>query len=117
VLNGCQKIQPTCPGPSLSSEKIDKMSNRSPSHAHSTSLNNTLETSPTLQTSQPSLCGASMANFAMDPTPFVPPAMFLEDGGPHCRARTMVYISSVLAKTHEEYTIAITESGGGGGGG
>jgi hypothetical protein len=24
-----------------------------------------------------------MANFAVNPTPFIPPAMFIEDGGPH----------------------------------
>jgi hypothetical protein len=39
-----------------------------------------------------------MANFAVNPTPFIPPAMFIEDGGPLRRARKEVYIWGVSPK-------------------
>jgi hypothetical protein len=48
-----------------------------------------------------------MANFAIDPTPFTPPNLFLEDGGPHRRARQVVYISRGVSKMHEDCAIAV----------
>jgi hypothetical protein len=51
----------------------------------------------------------AMANFTIDPQPFVLPALFLEDGGSHRHARRTVYIGGGLAKTHEDCVIAICE--------
>jgi hypothetical protein len=48
-----------------------------------------------------------MANFAVDPIPYTPPSVFLEDGGPHCRARRVVYINGKVPKTHEDCVIAV----------
>jgi hypothetical protein len=50
-----------------------------------------------------------MANFVINPQPFVPLAMFIEDGGRHRRARKMVYISGGPAKSHENCAIAISQ--------
>jgi hypothetical protein len=50
-----------------------------------------------------------MANFAINPEPFIPPAMVLEDGGPHRRAWTMGYLRGGDNKTHESYAITIAQ--------
>jgi hypothetical protein len=47
-----------------------------------------------------------MANFAVDPNPYTP-SVFLEDGGPHRRARRVVYITGRALKTHEDCVIAV----------
>jgi hypothetical protein len=48
-----------------------------------------------------------MANCAVHPEPFTPPAMVLEDGGPLRRARCVVYIRGGFPKTLEDCVIAI----------
>jgi hypothetical protein len=35
----------------------------------------------------------SMVNFTMDPLPYTPPSLFLEDGGPHSHNRRWVFVS------------------------
>jgi hypothetical protein len=67
-------------------------------------VNSSTSVSPPLPNFQ-----TTMENFAINPQPFVPPAMFIEDGGPHHRARKMVYISGGPAKSHEDYVIAISQ--------
>ncbi|GJN28066.1 hypothetical protein PR202_gb16147 [Eleusine coracana subsp. coracana] len=52
---------------------------------------------------------AATANFAINPSRFVPTGMFLEDGGPLWEPRTTANISGGVQKTHEEYAIAIIE--------
>jgi hypothetical protein len=67
---------------------------------------------PSSPSSPHSLSGAvvaPMANFAIDPEPYIPPAMRLEDRGPHHHARTTVYIRGGDYKTHESYAIAIAK--------
>jgi hypothetical protein len=49
----------------------------------------------------------AMANFVVDPKPFIPPAMVLEDGGPLRRAHREVYTRGGVAKTHEDCAIAV----------
>jgi hypothetical protein len=94
----------------LHTNVIDKTGNYLPSSSHFTlSQNTSMENAPPLKIPQLPTQQASMANFIMYPNPFIPLAMFLEDGGPHCHARTSVYISGGPAKTHEEFTITITE--------
>jgi hypothetical protein len=64
---------------------------------------------PSSPSSPHSLSGvvtAPMANFAIDLETYIPPAMGLEDRGPHHRARTTVYIRGGDNKTHESYAIA-----------
>jgi hypothetical protein len=48
-----------------------------------------------------------MANFAVDPIPYTPPSVFLEDVGPHRRARRVVYITGKVPKTHEDCVITV----------
>jgi hypothetical protein len=48
-----------------------------------------------------------MANFTVDPLPYTPPSLFLEDGGPHHHARRSVFISGSTAKQHEECAIVV----------
>jgi hypothetical protein len=48
-----------------------------------------------------------MVNFAIDLEPYIPPAMGLEDRGPHRCARMTVYIRGGDNKTHESYAIAV----------
>jgi hypothetical protein len=50
-----------------------------------------------------------MTNFAVDPLPFIPLSMTLEDGGPQRRARRTVFVSGSAPKMHEDCTIATTE--------
>jgi hypothetical protein len=90
-------------------EAIDKIANRSPSCTLFTPPHsNSLENAPASKSLQLPSQRASMANFVVDLNPFVPLSMFLEDGGPNHRVRTSVYFSGVPTKTHEEFTIAIT---------
>jgi hypothetical protein len=53
-----------------------------------------------------------MANFAIDPAPFIPPGMNVEDGGVHRRARRTVYIRGSILKAHEDHAIAVSQGGG-----
>jgi hypothetical protein len=68
--------------------------------------------------SQPSLplssldAPSSMANFAVNPSPFFPPAMILEDGGPHRRARKEVFIRGGPSRSHEDCAIAVLQGAG-----
>jgi hypothetical protein len=48
-----------------------------------------------------------MANFIIDPFPYTPLSMLLEDGGPHRRAQRHVFISGGSSKAHEDCTIAV----------
>jgi hypothetical protein len=50
---------------------------------------------------------SGMDNFAVDPNPYTPPSVFLEDGGPHRRARWVVYITGRAPNSHEDYVIAV----------
>ncbi|GJN22737.1 hypothetical protein PR202_gb10332 [Eleusine coracana subsp. coracana] len=50
-----------------------------------------------------------MANFAINPTRFIPAWMLLEDGGPLREARATVNISGGIQRRHEDCAIAITE--------
>jgi hypothetical protein len=52
---------------------------------------------------------STMVNFIVDPQPFVPLVLFIEDGDPHCRARKTVYISGGPAKTHEDCVIMVSK--------
>jgi hypothetical protein len=61
------------------------------------------------QGSEPLPPSEAMANFAVDPLPFTPPSMTLEDGGPQRCARRTVFISGSATKMHEDCTIATTE--------
>jgi hypothetical protein len=47
-----------------------------------------------------------MANYAVDPEPFIPPTMVLEEG-PLRRARREVYIRGGVAKFHEDCAITV----------
>jgi hypothetical protein len=55
---------------------------------------------------------ASMANFAIDPTPFIPLGIFPEDGVEHRHARRTMYIRGGIIKVHEDYAIAISHGDG-----
>ncbi|KQJ81904.1 hypothetical protein BRADI_5g03715v3 [Brachypodium distachyon] len=49
------------------------------------------------------------ANFDLDPAPYVPRGMAIEDGGPFCLQRTFVTLAGALARRHESYLIAMVE--------
>jgi hypothetical protein len=50
---------------------------------------------------------SGIVNFTVDSNPFTPLSTFLEDGGPHRRARRVVYITRRAPKTHEDCVIAV----------
>jgi hypothetical protein len=50
-----------------------------------------------------------MANFVVHPEPFIPPAMFVEDGGPQRRVRHEIYVRGGVPKTHEDYIITVVD--------
>ena len=50
-----------------------------------------------------------MANFALDPAPFVPPGFEIIDGGPRRLPRTFYSPAVAPDRQHEEYAIAIVE--------
>jgi hypothetical protein len=49
----------------------------------------------------------AMANFVVDPEPFVPPPMFLEDGGPLRRTEREVYVTGGVTKIDGDCAIAV----------
>jgi hypothetical protein len=81
-----------------------------PTHLDAPSpLSLNLDTAATSSVATALLDPALMANFAINPEPFIPPAMVLEDGGPHRRAWTMGYLRGGDNKTHESYAITIAQ--------
>jgi hypothetical protein len=65
--------------------------------------------SPSFTVSDPSISPSSeiMVNFVVNPEPFIPPAMVIEDGGPQRRVRREVFIRGGVSKAHEDCTIAV----------
>jgi hypothetical protein len=57
---------------------------------------------PSLNTIKP-----SMANFPVDPLPFIPPGIEIEDGGPHRVPRAVVHLFGNAVHAHEEYVLAV----------
>ncbi|PNT72187.1 hypothetical protein BRADI_2g40961v3 [Brachypodium distachyon] len=57
----------------------------------------------------PSLSFESMANFDLNPAPYVPRGMAIEDGGPFRLQRTFVTLAGAPACRHESYLIAMVE--------
>ncbi|TVU03252.1 hypothetical protein EJB05_51223, partial [Eragrostis curvula] len=70
----------------------------------------TSHSAPPTETEQPRapLPKTTMANFAINPSRFIPPDSPVEDGGLHRRGRRMIYVSGAPARKHEDYAIAIT---------
>jgi hypothetical protein len=48
-----------------------------------------------------------MANFPVDPLPFILPGIEIEDNGPHRVPRVVVHLSSNPVHAHEEYIFAV----------
>jgi hypothetical protein len=48
-----------------------------------------------------------MANFSIDPAPFIPPALQVEDGDPQRVARSFINLSGNVLHAHEKFVIAV----------
>ncbi|TVU33893.1 hypothetical protein EJB05_15707, partial [Eragrostis curvula] len=58
-----------------------------------------------------SLHSPTMANFPLNPMPFIAQELNLEDGGANRRSRGYIYLSGNAIRAHEEYVIAIDHEG------
>jgi hypothetical protein len=76
--------------------------NQAAAKDHSSPLQQTLPTQ-----GDPLNTAGKMVSFTIDPFPYIPPSMFLEDGGPHRQARHHVFISGGSCKDHEDCAIAV----------
>jgi hypothetical protein len=96
ATDGVKGVVPSTPSSPLASSLEGGKSSPAPK---------AISTTKSLEQIGESLIG--MANFVVDPNPYTPPSVFLEDGGPHRRARRVVYITGRAPKTHEDCVIAV----------
>jgi hypothetical protein len=94
--------------PCLPGNRAEEQGARSSRHNHN--CHSTI--SPSSHTRSPGTSfqrefNQAMANFPVDPLPFIPPGIEIDDGRPHRVSRAVVTLSSNVVHTHEEYVLAI----------
>jgi hypothetical protein len=94
--------------PCLPGNRAEEQGARSSRHNHN--CHSTI--SPSSHTRSPGTSfqrefNQAMANFPVDPLPFIPPGIEIDDGRPHRVSRAVVTLSSNVVHTHEEYCLQL----------